>query len=59
MYVIFYEDDQQKSRTEYLPASSLRFALEQFNQIMQIKSIKKPKIKRITQYEYVATVNYS
>ena len=57
LYVIYYHDDNQKGQTEYLSANTLVFALEQFNQIMQIKSIKKPKIIRMTQYDKVSCVN--
>ena len=57
LYVIAYYDDQKKMQTEYLSANTLVFALEQFNQIMQIKGIKKPKIKRMTEYEKKSCVN--
>ena len=57
LYVIFYEDQEGNSHTEHIYANTLRFALEQFNQIMQVKGIKKPKIKRMTEYQKVAVVN--
>ena len=57
LFVIFYFDEQQKSHTEYIVANTLTYALEQFNQIMQIKGIKKPKIKRMTEYEKKCCVN--
>ena len=57
LYVIFYEDQEGKSHTEHIYANTLVFWLEQFNQIMQVKGIKKPKIKRMTEYQKVAVVN--
>lgn len=56
LYVIAYYDDQEKMRTEYISSNTLHFCLEQFYQIMQIKGIKKPKIKRMTEYKKVAVV---
>ena len=57
LYVIFYEDQEGKSHTAHIYANTLVFCLEQFNQIMQVKGIKKPKIKRMTEYQKVAVVN--
>ena len=57
LYVVFYEDDEKKTHTEHIYANTLVFCLEQFNQIMQVKGIKKPKIKRMTEYQKVAVVN--
>ena len=56
LYVIFYEDDQGKTHTEHIYANTLVYALEQFNQITQVKGIRKPKIKRMTEYQKVAVV---
>lgn len=56
LYVIFYEDQEGNSHTEHIYANTLIFCLEQFNQIMQTKGIKKPKIKRMTEYQKVAVV---
>jgi hypothetical protein len=56
LYVIFYEDQEGKTHTENIYANTLIFCLEQFNQIMQVKGIKKPKIKRMTEYQKVAVV---
>lgn len=57
LYVIQYEDQEGKAMTEHIYANTLIFCLEQFNQIMQVKGIKKPKIKRMTEYQKVAVVN--
>lgn len=56
LFVIFYEDDQKQTHTEHIYSNTLHFALEQFNQIMQTKGIRKPKIKRMTEYQKVAVV---
>ena len=57
LYIIFYEDETGKSHTEHIYSNTLHFALEQFNQIMKTKGIRKPKIKRMTEYQKVAVVN--
>ena len=57
LYVIQYENQEGKAMIEYIYADTLIFCLEQFNLIMQLEGIKKPKIKRITEYQKVADVN--
>ena len=57
LYVVFYEDEKGKTHTEHIYANTLVYCLEQFNQICQVKGIKKPKIKRMTEYQKVAVVN--
>jgi hypothetical protein len=57
LYVIYYEDEHGKTHTEHIYANTYAFALEQFNQINQMKGIKKPKIKRVTEYQKVAVLN--
>ncbi len=56
LYVIQYEDQEGKAMIEFIYADTLISCLEQFNLIMQLEGIKKPKIKRMTEYQKVADV---
>jgi hypothetical protein len=57
LFVIFYRDvNTEKTHTEYLAANTLKFAMEQFHQILQVKGIQYYFIIRVTQYLKVGII---
>ena len=56
LYVIQYED-QEKGKAMMNICKHLSFALNSLIKSCKFKGIKKPKIKRMTEYQKVAVVN--